>query len=146
MVSRSSLIQTVVAEDVGFLVGILWRHGLRLDMPFQALELRRHVLDRFGAYRTLVRNRTQLLEAAGMNAVPASHERNRRGAVEEILATDRTIAFGRVLDTAMLVLEANAHASGAGLAVEIILANTLANPTEAAIVAVIDGLSGVVVP
>lgn len=136
----------VVAVDVCSCVSVLVWHGLGLDLAVEVAELGFHVHDALAADRALVRGFAPFLETGVVDAVPASHEDDGAGGGEEILAADRTVAFGAAFYTAVAGLDVDAHADSAGLAVEEISSQPFSKSADSTVVAVVDRLGWIIVP
>lgn len=108
----------VVAVDIGSCVAVFFRHGLRVDLAVQTAELRLHVHHALAAHGAFVGGAAPVFEARVVDAVAAAHEDygSRRG--KEVVAADWAVAFRASFYAAVCGLDADAHADGAGLAVE----------------------------
>jgi len=73
-----------------------------------------------------------------MNAVTAAHEYHSLGRSKHVFAANGAIAIHRAFDTFVRVSNIHADADVADFAVKEVFANTLADTTDAAVVAVVD--------
>jgi hypothetical protein len=136
----------IIAVDESFRIGVLIRHRLNLDLAVQRTELRFHVRDTAGTDGAFVAIMAPVLEARFMDAVTTAHEYDGIAGCEHILPADGTVAFGRVFNTAVAFLDLNGHTGNAFLAVEEILAEAFAQPTDPAVVTVVYAFMGIIVP
>jgi hypothetical protein len=105
-----------------------------------------HVGQRFPADGTLVAVFNMILVAAMMNAMTAWHENDHTRTRKHVLATNRTITLQRPFNAPMIILQAHRHANPTRIAMEVILAQALADPTQTAFIAMVNLFAGVVVP
>lgn len=112
----------VIAEDIGSVVSVLFRHGLFFNVSVQPPKLALHVCNAFRAYRTLVACIAPLGEARLVDTVAAPHKRYRFVGGEHVLATNRTVAFRTPFDAFVGAFGLDRHASRTGFAVEKVLA------------------------
>lgn len=144
MVCRLALGATVIARDDGASVAVLARHGLGQDRVGPVVELRLHVDAALVADGAPVRRLHVGVEAAPVDAVAAPHKDDRLGRREEIVPADGAVAIDRPLDALVAALDRDACL--AFLAVEKVLPEADADPAQAAVVTVVDGLVRVVAP
>lgn len=74
------------------------------------------------------------------------HKDDSGGTGEHVLSTDGTVAFEVTFNAPVVVLELNVHADVALLAVEKVLVQSVSNPADPTVRAMVNRLVGVIIP
>lgn len=146
VVPRDTPAVAIVAEYVSSIVAVLLWHWLIFNVSVEPAELTLHVGNAFGANGTLVTGVAPLRKARLMNTVSTSHEGDRLVRRKHVLSADRTVTLGTSFNTFMGAFCLDRHASSAFLAVEEIFPEAFSQPTNPTVIAMINGLAGIIVP
>lgn len=88
----------------------------------------------------------EVFVAGGVHVVATQQTDDGQGRGEEVVQTQRAVAIGSALDARMCAGCRDGDADVAALAVDIVFAQSLSPPTDAAVVAVVYSLRAVIVP
>mmetsp|Transcript_10262 Transcript_10262/g.31374 ORF Transcript_10262/g.31374 Transcript_10262/m.31374 type:complete len:227 (-) Transcript_10262:370-1050(-) len=136
---------TIVAEDLLSQRGKFFGHLLQSDDLVHVPVVLRNVRDALETERAPKVLLCVLFVAVRVHGVAAVQEHARLRGGEEVLAADRTVHLQAVFETLVVLLGAQVYARIALVAVEDIDARTFSHPADAAAIAVVDVLSGVVI-
>lgn len=109
----------VAAVDERLDVLVLDRHLLAREELVDARKIELHVAEGLGAERADVVRERVLFVARDVHAVAAREEHHGRRRREHVRVADRTVGLERPLD-ALVLLQADAHACVAAVAVEVV--------------------------
>jgi len=146
MIGNHTPARAVIAEHNGPCVTKFSRHWLTLDGNVQIAELCFHVRQTLVANRTLVRDRHVLVVAFLVYTVTADHEHDRSWRGEQIFTADGAVTVRRAFDALVRRLNIRRYARAACEAVEKVLPDAVPFPTNATIVAVINGFILTILP
>lgn len=116
MILYNRLRTAIIAVHKCLCVLELSRHGLALNSAIKISKCVFHVSDRLAAYWAAIRAFRILRKTFVVNAMPTAHHHHSFGRREHVVPTDRAIALGGALNTAMSSFNRYWQAHAAGLA------------------------------